>query len=316
MNLATQVRTTCVSGWVLQTLSSRRILAGVGILAICLVLTAITGFAQTVPVADWPKTESRLTNLLSGDAEQKRTALAEIRNLQTERASRLAVAALTDKNEIVRATAASSVVFLPKNDAAKALLPLLGDEMPFVRREAAFALGTVGDPAATGKLRQLLSGDRDLEVRAAAAAALGNIGDPSAIDDLVRVLNKRPTEDDEFIRRSAARAIGQIFELAATGSTATLTPQNFLPPKFKKLGSAESLAQLYQRTDVNSVVATLSRVLQNADEADDTRREAAFALGAVRQPASASVLRTYITGPDPYLAEISREALLKIEKPE
>jgi HEAT repeat protein len=276
--------------------------------AICLLLAA-AGLAQTVPDAGWPQTESRLMRLLSGDSEQKRTALAEIRGLRTEQASRLALPALRDNNEVVRATAAGAVVFLPQNEAAAALLSLLDDKRPFVRREAAYALGQVGNSSATGRLRRLLDSDRDPEVRSAAAIALGNIADPSAIDSLLQVLRKAPDEDNEFLRRSAARSIGQIFDVHHGGDTYTLTPQNFLPPKFKDLGSD----QPQQAVGISSVVPLLSQVLENPKEADDTRREAAYALGAVRHPASATLLRSYIDSPDPYLAEISKEALLKLE---
>ncbi|NOT48975.1 MAG: HEAT repeat domain-containing protein, partial [Acidobacteria bacterium] len=250
----------------------------------------------------------------SGDSEQKRTALAEIRNIRSEDASRIAVSALSDNDEMVRATAASSVVFLPESEAAKVLLPLLDDKKPFVRREAAFALGQVGNWSATRKLIGLLDKDRDAEVRSAAAVALGIIGDYSAIESLVRILNKKPSENDEFLRRSCARAIGQVFDLYAGGNTDTVTPQNFLPPKFKDIGSGKDLAQLRNSVNIDSVIRSLSQVLQNPKEAGDTRREAAFALGAIRRPDSAAILRSHLNSPDPYLAEISKEALLKIEK--
>src|ERR1700694_5335499 len=54
----------------------------------------------------------------SGSVEQKRNALYEIRNLQTESASRIAIPALSDPEAIVRATAAASIAFLPETEAA------------------------------------------------------------------------------------------------------------------------------------------------------------------------------------------------------
>lgn len=278
--------------------------------AVILFIT-VTAIAQdpSSPCQDCTPAEIRLIlRLKSNDVEQKRDALFEIRNLRTEKASRLAIPALSDSNEIVRATAAASVVFLPPAEAVQVLSPLLSDKKPFVRREAAYALGRVGDLSATNSLLSVLDKDRDLEVRAAAAVALGNIDDPSALDALTRLLQKRPDEDEEFIRRSAARSVGQIFE--GDKKPFTVTPQNFLPPAFKETGESKTTLQI---ANLDSVIRTLSQVLQNAKEADDTRREAAFALGAIRQPASAAILRSYLNGPDPYLAEISKEALLKIE---
>ena len=110
-----------------------------------------------------------------------------------------------------------------------------------------------------------------------------------------------------------ARAIGQIFDFNLTGRTSANTPQNFLPPKYKDVDRGADGSQLPASLDLNPVIAALSQVFQNSKEADDTRREAAFALGAVRQPAAAAMLRSYLNSPDPYLAEISKEALLKIE---
>lgn len=270
--------------------------------------------AQMTPSPGWAQIETRLVQSLSGNSEQKRDALFEIRNLETERASRLAVSALSDSDEIVRATAAASVVFLPPSEAVQILLPLLNDKKPFVRREAAYALGRVGDRWATNRLLSTLEKDRDLEVRAAAAIALGSIGDPFALDALVRLLQSKPDEDKEFLRRSAARSVGQIFEGGLEKNEYTLTPQNFLPPKFKETGESRTSIEIGRSANIDSVITTLSKVLQNAKEADDTRREAAFALGALRHSSSTTILRSYLNSPDPYLAEISKEALLKIEK--
>ncbi len=63
-------------------------------------------------------------------------------------------------------------------------------------------------------------------------------------------------------------------------------------------------------------VAVLTQVLKSKNESNDTRREAAFALGEIGSTPAVSVLRSHLKSPDPYLAEICKEALLKIEKSE
>lgn len=274
---------------------------------------SIASYGQQPDAPNWQQAEVRLTTAIrSGNSEQKRSALAEIRNFRSDQASRIAISALTDKDEMVRATAAAAVIFLPQVDLSKFLLPLLDDKVPFVRREAALALGQAGNSSAMGRLIALLEKDRDAELRSAAAVALGNIGDLSAIDPLTRVLTKRPVENDEFLRRSSAHAVGQILEFYFTGNTGSPTPQNFLPPEFKKLKSTKGFAGL-RDLDIDTAARVLSQVLQSPKEADDTRREAAFALGAMRRPTSMTVLRGHLNSPDPYLAEICREAILKIE---
>lgn len=216
--------------------------------------------------------------------------------------------ALRDKDELVRSTAASSVMFLPKSEAAQALVPLLSDKAPFVRREASHALGEVGDTSATSPLVNLLRREKDLEVRSAVAIALGKIGDVSAVESLAAVLRKPVREEDEFVRRSVARSIGQIAQMQATGSTNVLTPQNFLPEKYKQLDSDHPV------TSRAEIVSLLTGVLQNDKESDDTRREAAFALGAIRDVSATSVLQKFSASQDPYMAEICKEALVKIER--
>ena len=260
-----------------------------------------------------PEVGSRLHNqIVIGTVEEKRSALFEIRNLRSSEASQIAVQALSDKDAMVRATAAGSVIFLPASRAAAALLPLLNDKAEFVRTEAAYALGNVADRSATPQLVRLMKKDKIFEVRTAAAIALGQIGDATAISDLVAILQDRPKEDSEFLRRSAARSIGQIAQINVTGDPTVVTPQNFLPEKFKELGSSDATgpkSQMYP-----NAIQVLTSVLNNKSESDDTRREAAFSLGAVADSRSLDVLRGYVSSEDPYLAEICKEAILKIER--
>jgi len=247
------------------------------------------------------------TAIRTGTTEQKRDALFQIRNLRSEIASRTAIPALRDPDPMVRATAASSVVFLRKLEAIAALSPLLADKLPFVRKEAAYSLGKVESPDAAAPLLALIDREKDLEVKAAAAFALGFAGNPTALAPLIKILNDRPKEETEFLRRSAARSIGQIAQSLRTGNPKAVTPQSFLPDKFKDLSTGADLA-----ADFNPATKTLEKVLGNRKEADDTRREAAFALGAIASRNAIAVLETSRNSPDPYLAEIARESLATI----
>lgn len=276
------------------------------------ILVSCTAALSQVSGPGQPLTDDVVARLrqqiASESVEAKRTALFNIRNYASADASRLAIPALSDQNEIIRATAATSVTFLPKDEAARALIPLLADKAEFVRRETAFALGQVGDSSASSPLVKLMQRDKVLEVRTAAATALGKIGDASAVDALLGVLKTKPREDDEFLRRSAARSIGQIAQMMQTGKTSVLTPQNFLPEKFKDLETGTV------RPSVTPAGAVLIRILENNSESEDTRREAAYALGAIGDASARPVLQRYSTSEDTYLAEICREALLKIDR--
>lgn len=267
----------------------------------------------TQEFVDWVPIAVRYQEILStGTTEAKREVLFQIRNLRSARASQLAVPALKDSNEIVRATAAGSVVFLPPSEAAQALLPLLTDKAEMVRREAAYALGEAGDPSAVTALITPLQRDKIIEVKGAAAVALGKIGDAGAVEPLSRILQDKPNEDREFLRRSAARSIGQIAQFIQTGKVEERTPQNFLPEKFKVFDKPKHPNLAANFPVFGPATKTLIKALQNSNESDDTRREAAFALSAIGDSSALPALQTGLNSPDPYLAEICKEAIAKI----
>jgi HEAT repeat protein len=247
-----------------------------------------------------------------GNTEEKREALRQIRNLETPEASLKAVPALRDSAEIVRATAAFSVIYLPKDEAFSVLLPLLSDKKELVRREAAYALGKVRNPSAVNPLLQILQKDKITEVRNAAAVALGEIGDVSAVDALTRVLQRRPRETDEFLRRSAARSIGQIAQIIQTDKAKVLTPENFLPEQYKSTGTPQYTKLVEQFPVFSAAVNVLIQTLRGESESADAKREAAFALGAIGDEAAVPILQANLNNPDYYLVEISKESLRKI----
>lgn len=201
--------------------------------------------------------------------------------------SRVAAAALTDPSEIVRATAASAVLSLPVDEAAALLLPLLQDKKEFVRQEAAYALGQARSRTAVAALIIVLERDKLPSVRGAAAVALGQIGDESATAHLARTLDaafpapelpnqkgRRKREDNEFVQRAAARALGQLGSRAA--------------------------------------VPALVTAISDKRMSDDVRREVVRTLGLIGDPSAVPALRAALVAGDPYLSRLAYEALLKI----
>lgn len=249
----------------------------------------------------------------SGDTEEKRTALFELRNIGTAEASIAALPALKDNDVMVRATAAGTVVYLASIDAVQALLPLLSDRDAFVRREAALALRTVKDSSATGALLNSLRREKDAEVRTAAVIALGEIADTDAIAPLTNILRSKPSETEEMLRRSAARSIGQIAFFVRTGRHYRSTPQNFLPERFKEHINNDVVDHGADSAKLLSALPVLMRTLNSTEESADCRREAAFALGAIGDAGSVKILQSNLNSSDPYLAEICKEALLMLE---
>ena len=250
--------------------------------------------------------------IASGTPEVKRDVLHRIRGHRSAEASNLAMPALRDADPIVRATAASAVIWLEPVSATQALLPLLGDRSEFVRREAAYALATAGTNAAVPRLSEVLRRDSDNEVRAAAAIALGRIGDPAAVGPLLQTVRGRRNEETEFLRSMAARSIGQIALFVRGGIRPETVPQNFLPLKHKlttALAPSSVSAPIFGKA-----VAELRSILLDDREAMDVRRHAAFAIGAIGEEGARSLLERFTTNSDPYLSEIAREALLMLSE--
>lgn len=284
--------------------------------AVCyiVIVFALNSFAQVILPNDL---ESLALRIDKGNAEQKRDALFQLRNFKTAEASRIALPALKDSSEIVRATAAGSVIFLPPDEAAKNLLPLLNDKKSFVRREAAYALGLTGNPFVIQPLIQTFQKEKSGEVRNTCVVALGEIGDVSAVNFLTQILQKSPKKDDdanEFLRRSAARSIGQIAQFLQTGNLEVRTPQNLLIKNDNEIVINLSKNNLSTEiSDFRLVVLVLIKILQNPKEADDTKRETAFALGAIGDEKALQTLQTHLNASDYYLAQICRESIIKIK---
>lgn len=256
--------------------------------------------------------ESLNQQIRFGTSEIKRNALFEIRNRKSAEASRIAVSALRDADEIVRATAAFSVIYLPKTEAFNALAPNLSDKSEIVRRETAYALGKIQNPSAVNPLIQTFQKDKILEVKNAAIVALGEIGDVSAIDFLTKILQQNPKNDDDFLRRSAARSIGQIAQIIQIKEFYTVTPESFLPEKYKLL-TLEKYQNLSEKfPQFRTALPILIKILQNPKESADTMRETAFAIGAIGDNSANGVLQANLTSKDYYLAEICKESLKKI----
>ena len=163
--------------------------------------------------------ETQRERLSSSDVEERRDAVMRLGNLHVAEASRAAVPALSDASPIVRATAAKAVLSLDANESVSVLLPLLKDKDEFVRREVAYALGRTRSRNATAALGERLLTDKEDGVRAAAAVALGHIADEAAVLSLSGTLapelaergsSKRKREQNVFVLRAAAVALGQI----------------------------------------------------------------------------------------------------------
>lgn len=228
--------------------------------------------------------ERQRARLDSSEREERRDALQRLGNLKRPDASEAAATLLNDKEPIVRAMAVGAIASLPSNRIVALLIPLLKDRNEFVRRETAYALGRAMNKAATTALIEAMARDKEAGVRAAAAVASGEIKDEAATSALITALDNRirapgiinrvlfrKKEENDFVRRSAARSLGLIKSRAA--------------------------------------VPALIAVLGNEKAGDDVRREAARSLGLIGDPAAIAPLQAVLQARDPYLSRLAYEIL-------
>ena len=243
------------------------------------------GSAQENLTPSQAKIEIQKQRLNSSDIEERRDAVMQLGSMRRPEASRAALPALNDASPIVRATAAKAILSVGPEESVSSLLGLLNDKDEFVRREAAYALGLTHSRAATAALSDRLLNDKEDGVRAAAAVGLGHIADEAAVVALVGTLapelsapakKKRKPEDNVFVLRAAASALGNIRSRAGT--------------------------------------AALISVLGNEKLPSDVRRESARSLGLIGDQTAVPALRAAATAADPYLAEIASEALKRISR--
>jgi HEAT repeat protein len=222
--------------------------------------------------------------LSSAEIEDRRDAVSRLGALHHPDASRAAVAALKDPAAIVRATAAGVVLYLPSEESAAALLPLLSDKDEFVRQETAYALGKTRSRMAAGSLADLLLKEKKDGVRGAIVVALGDIGDETSVVSLAQILRpelsmatskkRSKKQENPLVLRAAAHALGQI------GSRAG--------------------------------VPALLAALQDQEAESDVRREAATSLGLIGDRAALPALTGLLSADDPYLSRAAFEASRRI----
>jgi HEAT repeat protein len=231
--------------------------------------------------------ERERRRLSSSDEEERRDAVMRLGWMKRPESSRIAVIALSDASAIVRATATRAVLSLSPEEAAAALLPLLQDRDEFVRRETAYAIGETRSRSGVQPLIALLLNDKESGVRAAAAVALGQLGDEAAAAPLADSLDRRVSGSGILskLRRSKE-------------------PEN----EFVRRAAARSLGQIRSRTGVPALVSALA----DEDSGDDVRREAARALGLIADPSAIPALKGVLDARDPYLSRLAYEALLRI----
>jgi HEAT repeat protein len=120
------------------------------------------------------------------------------------------IAVLNDEKAGIRA--ADALVQIGKS-SVEPLIVTLKSKSPIARRNAAIALGKIGDIRGVNSLIYALR-DNDLIVRRNAAQALGEIRNTRAVEPLINAL----TDKVPIVRRYAASALGEIEDKRAVSA--------------------------------------------------------------------------------------------------
>ena len=170
---------------------------------------------------------------------------------------------LSDSNAKVRECAATALGQLRAQEAADALTNCLSDSEADVRRDAVVALGILGEAGRPGmpQMMKLLAAKKEpAKVRRACAWALGEIGDEAATDALVKVI----TPKDVDLVRAVAAALGKIGSKKAVGPLCSFLTRGVpdeetkkydaenTPPKIR-VAIVEALAKIGDRKAVRTL---------------------------------------------------------------
>jgi HEAT repeat protein len=138
----------------------------------------------------------------------RKAAAYALGHFATSEATAALVAGLRDKDMEVRGAAAVALSNRPDAAAIAPLIQSLSDKSAFVRAHAAAALGVNGRAAAQAvpDLVRVLTKDEDHEARRQAATALGRIGEPSAL----AALQDAERSSDPYLSQAAREATAQI----------------------------------------------------------------------------------------------------------
>ena len=211
-----------------------------------------------LPSQQEPEQVARLVPYLShGDAAVRSAAAEALARAPAEQALPVLNAELGDhgfRPEVVRAMGGLGEM------TCGALLPLLDDPEPAVRRAAADALSRCGVASVAGPLREALERESDLDVRRSILQAVGR----AAGEDAVELLAWEARSEDPETRLVAVEALG------STGAAAAAEPliEALHGPVNERLAALRGLERL-------AVPETAEPVEQHLDADDPEERRAA-----------------------------------------
>jgi hypothetical protein len=178
------------------------------------------------------------------------------------------------------------------------LIKSLRDKDQGVRRDAAHALGVIGDARAVEPLIKALGDEVEVDVRRVDTEVLGEIGEP-AVEPLIKAL-----EDDEGnVRYDVANVLGKIADARAVEPLIKALKDEEAQVR---VGAAMALGEIGDARAVEPLIKTLE------DKENYVRGDAAGALGKITDARAVEPLIKALDDDDEYVRGNAAEALGKI----
>ena len=197
----------------------------------------------------------------------------DIQKLKQKKNVRVLIKALRyKKSEFIRVDAAYALGEIGDQKAVPSLIERLQDDSKFVRRAAISALGHLGDPSAVVPLIPMLE-DRDVKIRNVTALALGEIRDEQAVDALMSKLE----DDANQVSMAAERALIDIADTSIEPRLLALMTSG--KPERARMHAINLLGALKCRGAVLPLID-----LMKGSGPGQVRARAAQALGRIADP--------------------------------
>jgi HEAT repeat protein len=211
---------------------------------------------------------------------------------------------LSDNNTSVRDAAASALEKIG-NPAVEPLILALNNSNSSIQVGAEFALKKIRDPGAVEPLIWVLKNDKDPYVKANAALALGMINDSKAAVPLAQALK----DEDVNVRRGSAVAL---VELATRDIKVGQAEDSLLlalndTDGTVRANAATALGNIKDKRAVNPLMRSL------ADRDWSVRRYAAYALGSIGDPRASGPLTQALKDENSSVRETAATALGEIK---
>ena len=221
-----------------------------------------------------------------------------------------------NSDDIKESQKAAQEIIALGDAAVGQLVKALSSKSLFLKGQAVFLLGKIGNNAAVGPLTELLRNNDNAYIRRNAAQALGNMHDSQAYDALVTGTQ----DNDPGVRVNAVTSLGNSGELSASQVLVGMMRAE------KEMSVRFALVQALGELKDPLAAAPLATEL--ALEADRIyKNDIARALGKIGNPVALSALREYLAElkklnmPEPMLKSqiemavtIVEEAIVKINQ--